>query len=140
MLTFDQTTRQGKRGLSAESMSDMRSKAFEGRKRAQAIPKTDKIKLTDATGAELAIEYVAGGTNQHGAVVVFGWTKAKNEAGFYVGFREVRRKSGKVHRYDFSTRRQRYKLHALARGRAAAFEEKHGATCHEEAERRRYRN
>lgn len=127
MLNVGELATQGKghRQLPVKTAADreqLLTKARAARKQNASIPHDQKMALVTDDGSALPIKYIVAGKNAQGGDVLFGYTSTKNGKGFFVTFREVRRRSGKVDRYDFSARRKRIGVQTVARGRALAFE------------------
>lgn len=74
---------------------------------------------------DASYRYYDGGKDRRGTRVLFCWSTHRNVAGFYLGWREVCFKSGKVKRDRWLSRRIRKRCKDIALRRRDAFKEKH---------------
>lgn len=115
----------GKSGFRARPYAELASASKAAAERRKALKESGALfSLKGENGQDLSMEEISGGTNGLGQAVSFGYTKRRNEHGYFVGCRIVRKRNGDVRRDQWTVGRKKSAVHARCRARAASFEEK----------------
>lgn len=125
MTGLNAQTGNGKSGISAGFSPEDYEKAKAARAlRSELAESGELYTLKDGNGEAVKMLEVRAGTDGRGREISFGYSKSRNEYGFYVGCRLVRSPDGTVTQDKHLARRQRKGVRAIAQSRADRFKER----------------